>query len=70
MPTNCTIGDVRLIGGATPAEGRIEICISGVWASICSFLFYQEEANVVCSQLGYLRKGELSLISQDESFIL
>lgn len=57
LPANCTTGDVRLVDGLTPAKGRVEICISRVWASLCSYRFHIEEANVVCGQLGYLRIG-------------
>ena len=55
--SNCSTGDVRLVGGATPNEGRIEICTNGIWASICSSRFDRSDANVVCSQLGYHNSG-------------
>ena len=49
IPT-CTHGDVRLIGGTTLNEGRVEICYEGSWSSIC----YQIDlttATVICKQL-------------------
>lgn len=53
QPSNCTLGDVRLVGGSAPEKGRVEICISGVWATISSNNFYSQAAHVVCAQLGY-----------------
>lgn len=39
----------------TPTEewGRVEVCLSGVWSSICGSNWSIEEATVVCRQLGY-----------------
>lgn len=56
LPANCTAGHVRLIGGSTPNKGRLEICISDVWTSVCPS-FGSEETGIVCEQLGYLRAG-------------
>ena len=58
--TNCTTGDVRLVGGPSENRGRVEVCINHAWASMCSRYFHQEEASVVCGQLGYLQIGECS----------
>lgn len=45
--------DVRLRGGRTRAEGRIEVRIdNGRWGTICSDGWSLLEANVVCRQLG------------------
>ncbi len=53
VPSNCTIGDIRLVGGLVPEKGRVEICLSRVWASISRYGFNHDEAQVVCTQLGY-----------------
>ena len=31
---NCSNGDMRLIDGLTEAEGRVEICTYGRWATV------------------------------------
>ena len=32
---------------------RVEICIGGIWGTVCDELFENREAEVVCRQLGY-----------------
>ena len=48
-------GTVQLVGG-TEMEGRVEYCYNGKWTPICSS-FHDEEATVVCKQLGYAPYG-------------
>ena len=54
---NCTEGGVRLVGGQNPGEGRVEICLQGVWGTICHSEFDTNDANVVCRQLGLPDRG-------------
>ena len=56
----CTTGDTRLIRGDTSNEGTIEICINGVWGTICDDLWDNREAQVACRDLGYQAEGTLS----------
>ena len=56
--SGCSDGDVRLMGGANSLEGRVEICQSNVYSTVCDDFWDELEATVVCTQLGYTGDGE------------
>ncbi|XP_071484834.1 uncharacterized protein [Diadema antillarum] len=49
----CDGKTVRLAGGASDNEGRVEIFCDGQWGTVCDGYWDMKEANVVCRQLGY-----------------
>ena len=55
--TDCTDGAVRLMGGPAMWEGRVEICQSNTFITVCDDLWDEKEAQVVCRQLGYTGPG-------------
>ena len=55
--TSCKTGDIRLVGGQTIYEGRVEICIDRIWGTVCGLSWGIPDSNVVCKQLGHIGLG-------------
>ena len=53
----CADGDLRLVGGINDTEGRVEVCISNQWGTVCHNLWSVSDAKVVCRQLGFSALG-------------
>ncbi|XP_052233588.1 scavenger receptor cysteine-rich type 1 protein M130-like isoform X2 [Dreissena polymorpha] len=57
---------VRLTGGNSTSKGRVEVSLNGgSWGTICDDRFGPEEANIICSMLGFQRTGA---IAKDKSY--
>ena len=57
VTANCTTGALRLAGGTTANEGRVEICYNNQWGTVCSRSWSVSDARVVCQQLKYSPLG-------------
>ena len=56
--TACTHGTVRLVNGVSPLEGRVEVCVNGVWSTVCDDGWCVDTASVVCAQMGLSPRSE------------
>lgn len=52
-----TEGQLRLVDGPTPTEGRLEVCIKGVWGTVTDDRFDTVTASTVCKILKYSSRG-------------
>ena len=55
--TVCTQGALRLIGGSVSTEGRVEFCNNNEWGTVCDDFWGNDDAVVVCRQLGLSTTG-------------
>ena len=49
----CLNHDIRLVGGYSQYEGRVEVCYNNTWGTVCDDRFDSNEAIVICKQLGH-----------------
>ena len=62
MYADCESGQIRLVGGISDVamnEGSVQMCHGNTWGSVCDANWGTNEADVVCTQLGYQPYGEL-----------
>ena len=60
----CMTGDVRLEGGvADSSSGVVEICVDGVWGTVCDYFneWNYDNAAVICRQLNLTTSGMTTL---------
>ena len=51
VPSYCP--PVRLFGGDSENEGRVEIYYNNIWGTVCNTYWGSSDSDTVCRQLGY-----------------
>ena len=54
---DCIAGNIRLVNGSVPNEGRLEVCLDREWGTVCSSHWDKGKTSIVCKQLGYHETG-------------
>ncbi|PNH06085.1 Neurotrypsin, partial [Tetrabaena socialis] len=57
-PAGGTDGALRLSDGPNDWSGRLELCLGGLWGSVCDTDWGWDDARVACRQLGFPGGGE------------
>ena len=59
VSVSCMAVRLRLVGGSSSQEGRLEVYYNSTWGTMCDDGFTDSSARVVCHMLGYGRSGRL-----------
>ena len=70
VPQNCVDGDLRLVGGPSNREGRVEMCYRGVWGAISDLEWNNQAAAVTCRQLGFEPSGMYGYATLSSMYLL
>ena len=58
LKIECSSGDIRLFEGHNAEqEVTVEVCLEGVWYSVCDIGWYSDDARVACRHLGFVAQG-------------
>ena len=66
----CRCDHVRLVGGGSNLEGRVEVLDNGTWGTVCDDLWGFYDAQVVCRQLGFPSAVRASTNAEFGEFIV
>lgn len=60
---------MRLVGGAGPWEGRVEIQNGGHWRGVCHDNLNQQAAEILCRMIGFPDKSVRHTRNTSKSFV-
>ena len=58
LSASCNDGDVRVVGGDSEREGRLEVCFNQRWGTVNGDGWSSVDTQVACRQLGYETSGK------------
>ena len=59
---SCQDGDVRLVGGQSAYEGRVEVCLSQRWGTVTDDGWSTADVQVAYKQLSYSTQGKFTMM--------
>ena len=66
---DCNNQTIRLVGGATSWEGRVEVCADGRWGTVCDEGWTNQSADLMCTHFGYPGEGNMYIYSTSNAKI-
>ena len=51
-------GSIRLVDGFVEHEGRVEVCVNGVWGAVCDEGWDLTDSHIICQQIGHPELGK------------
>ncbi len=57
QPADCNDYDIKIVGGTSPANGKLMMCLNGLWGVVCGKSLSTNVLGIVCRQLNYQFEG-------------
>ena len=58
------------MGRANNNEGRVEICLSDEWGTVCDQMWDETDSSVVCRQLGLASTGRSLAVVEMHEYVV